>query len=139
MIYLDNAATSFPKPSSVIRAMTDALQNFGANPGRGGHQLAIQAGRAVEKCREAAAELLGVSTPERVIFTRNCTESLNIAITTTHNLSQLEALNSGLLLTHSLLEAVFLAQEFIALFGELTALARYSLMVRNESFDLTTQ
>ena len=81
MIYLDNAATSFPKPSSVIRAMTDALQNFGANPGRGGHQLAIQAGRAVEKCREAAAELLGVSTPERVIFTRNCTESLNIAIT----------------------------------------------------------
>lgn len=81
MIYLDNAATSFPKPSSVIRAMTDALQNFGANPGRGGHQLAIQAGRTVEKCREAAAELLGVSTPERVIFTRNCTESLNIAIT----------------------------------------------------------
>lgn len=81
MIYLDNAATSFPKPPQVIRAMTDALQHFGANPGRGGHQLALQAGRTVEKCREAAAELLGVSSPERVIFTRNCTESLNIAIT----------------------------------------------------------
>ena len=81
MIYLDNAATSFPKPPQVIRAMTDALQNFGANPGRGGHQLALQAGRTVEKCREAAASLLGVSGPERVIFTRNCTESLNIAIT----------------------------------------------------------
>lgn len=81
MIYLDNAATSFPKPPQVIRAMTDALQNFGANPGRGGHQLALQAGRMVEKCREAAASLLGVSSPERVIFTRNCTESLNIAIT----------------------------------------------------------
>ena len=81
MIYLDNAATSFPKPPQVIRAMTDALQNFGANPGRGGHQLALQAGRTVEKCREAAASLLGVSSPERVIFTRNCTESLNIAIT----------------------------------------------------------
>ncbi|MBQ2930207.1 MAG: aminotransferase class V-fold PLP-dependent enzyme [Clostridia bacterium] len=81
MIYLDNAATSFPKPPQVIRAMTDALQNFGANPGRGGHQLALQAGRTVEKCREAAASLLGVSSPEQVLFTRNCTESLNIAIT----------------------------------------------------------
>lgn len=80
MIYLDNAATSFPKPQQVIRAMTDALQNFGANPGRGGHQLALQAGRTVEKCREAAASLLGVPSPERIIFTRNCTESLNIAI-----------------------------------------------------------
>ncbi len=80
MIYLDNAATSFPKPPQVIRAMTDALQRFGANPGRGGHQLALQAGRTVEKCREAAAKLLGVPGPERVIFTRNCTESLNIAI-----------------------------------------------------------
>ncbi len=80
MIYLDNAATSFPKPPQVIRAMTRALQEYGANPGRGGHQLAINAGRVVEKCREAAAGLLGVSAPERLIFTRNCTESLNLAI-----------------------------------------------------------
>ena len=79
MIYLDNAATSFPKPSSVLQAMTDALQHYGANPGRGGHQLALQAGRTVEKCREAAANFLG-ARPERVIFTRNCTESLNLAI-----------------------------------------------------------
>ncbi len=81
MIYLDNAATSFPKPPQVIRAMTEALQEYGANPGRGGHQLALKAGRTVEKCREAAAALLGVPRAERVIFTRNCTESLNIAIT----------------------------------------------------------
>lgn len=81
MIYLDNAATSFPKPPAVIQAMTKALQEYGANPGRGGHQLAIRAGHTVEKCREAAAELLGVPKAERVIFTRNCTESLNIAIT----------------------------------------------------------
>nr|MBR4279493.1 aminotransferase class V-fold PLP-dependent enzyme [Clostridia bacterium] len=79
MIYLDNAATSFPKPPSVLRAMTDALENYGANPGRGGHKLALQAGRTVEKCREAAASLLGAQ-PERVVFTRNCTESLNLAI-----------------------------------------------------------
>ena len=79
MIYLDNAATSFPKPPSVLRAMTDALEYYGANPGRGGHKLALQAGRTVEKCREAAASLLGAQ-PERVVFTRNCTESLNLAI-----------------------------------------------------------
>ena len=79
MIYLDNAATSFPKPPQVIRAMTDALREYGANPGRGGHQLALRAGRTVEKCRETAAELLG-ARPERVVFTRNCTESLNLAI-----------------------------------------------------------
>ncbi len=79
MIYLDNAATTFPKPQQVIRAMTDALEHYGANPGRGGHQLALQAGKTVEKCREAAASLLGAH-PDRVIFTRNCTESLNLAI-----------------------------------------------------------
>ena len=79
MIYLDNAATSFPKPPSVLRAMTEALREYGANPGRGGHKLALQAGRTVEKCREAAANLLG-ARPERVIFTRSCTESLNLVI-----------------------------------------------------------
>ena len=79
MIYLDNAATSFPKPPSVLRAMTEALREYGANPGRGGHKLALQAGRTVEKCREEAAKLLG-ARPERVIFTRSCTESLNLAI-----------------------------------------------------------
>lgn len=80
MIYLDNAATSFPKPPQVITAMTEALEKAGANPGRGGHQLALEAGRIVERCREAAAQLLGVPSPERVIFTRSCTESLNLAI-----------------------------------------------------------
>ena len=80
MIYLDNAATSFPKPPQVLSAMTDALTRHGANPGRGGHRMALEAGRIVERCREAAAQLLGVSAPERVIFTRSCTESLNLAI-----------------------------------------------------------
>ena len=80
MIYLDNAATSFPKPRQVLRAMTGVMEKFGANPGRGGHRLSLQAGRVVEACREAAATLLGVRSPERVIFTRCCTESLNLAI-----------------------------------------------------------
>lgn len=80
MIYLDNAATSFPKPQQVVSSMASALTQSGANPGRGGHALSLQAGRIVESCREAAAELLGAPSPERVIFTRNCTESLNLAI-----------------------------------------------------------
>lgn len=81
MIYLDNAATTFPKPPQVLRAMTGVMEKLGANPGRGGHRLSLQAGRVVESCREAAAALLGVPGPERVIFTRCCTESLNLAIT----------------------------------------------------------
>lgn len=80
MIYLDNAATTYPKPPQVLRAMTGVMEKFGANPGRGGHQFALRAGRVVEACRDAAASLLGVKSPERVIFTRNCTEALNLAI-----------------------------------------------------------
>ncbi|MBQ8556590.1 MAG: aminotransferase class V-fold PLP-dependent enzyme [Clostridia bacterium] len=83
MIYLDNAATTYPKPPLVTRAMTGVMEKFGANPGRGGHPLALRAGRVVESCREEAARLLGVRQPERVIFTRNCTESLNLAISGT--------------------------------------------------------
>ena len=80
MIYLDNAATSFPKPPQVIRAACGAMEKLGANPGRGGHRLALQAGRVVQACREEAARLLGMEHPERIIFTKNCTEALNLAI-----------------------------------------------------------
>lgn len=80
MIYLDNAATSYPKPPQVLRAMTGVMEKFGANPGRGGHPLALRAGRVVENCRNAAAELLGAQSPEHIIFTHSCTEALNLAI-----------------------------------------------------------
>lgn len=80
MIYLDNAATSFPKPPQVIRAVSGTLEKLGVNPGRGGHRLAICAGRIVEACREEAAQLMNIEHPERIIFTKNCTEALNIAI-----------------------------------------------------------
>ena len=80
MIYLDNAATTYPKPPEVLRAMQQVLESCGANPGRGGHQLSLEAGRVVEGCRECAAELLGVSAPERLIFTPGCTHALNLAI-----------------------------------------------------------
>lgn len=80
MIYLDNAATSFPKPPQVVRAASAVLERLGVNPGRGGHRLALQAGRVVQACREEAASLLGMEQPERIIFTKNCTEALNLAI-----------------------------------------------------------
>lgn len=80
MIYFDNAATSFPKPPQVARAMAGTLEKLGANPGRSGHRLSLCAGRIVNACREEAALLLGVEQPERVIFTGSCTEALNLAI-----------------------------------------------------------
>ena len=83
MIYLDNAATTWPKPPQVIRAMSGMLDKLGANPGRGGHLPAIMAGRAVERCREELAALMEADDPARVIFTKNCTEALNLAISGT--------------------------------------------------------
>ena len=80
MIYLDNAATSFPKPPEVIRAVAGVMEKIGGNPGRGGHRGALAGGRIMEKCRELAAEYAGVSGPEKVIFCLNCTDALNIAI-----------------------------------------------------------
>ncbi len=79
MIYLDNAATSFPKPDSVTSAMYNAARCFGANPGRGGHRLSMKAGERVFACRERLAEHFGCES-ERVAFTNNCTTALNTAI-----------------------------------------------------------
>jgi cysteine desulfurase family protein len=80
MIYLDNAATSFPKPPQVIRAMNDFLERAGGNPGRSGHRLSVEAGRIVYDAREAIAELFGARDPLRVIFTLNATHALNLAL-----------------------------------------------------------
>ena len=78
MIYLDNGATSFYKPPSVVRAVVRAMQTC-ANPGRGGYGAAMEAARTVFLCRELAGDLFGCEG-ERVVFTMNCTHSLNIAI-----------------------------------------------------------
>ena len=80
MIYLDNAATSFPKPDAVVRAMSNFLERAGGNPGRSGHRLSIEAGRIVYDAREAIAELFHVRDPLRVIFTLNTTHALNLAL-----------------------------------------------------------
>ncbi len=80
VIYLDNAASSWPKPSGVAKAMCEAVENYAANPGRGAHQLALEASRQIYTCRVALAELFGVGNPENIIFTKNTTEALNIPI-----------------------------------------------------------
>lgn len=78
MIYLDNGATSFPKPPSVTEAVLRAMKTC-ANPGRGGHRAAMAAMQTVYRCREEAGELFECK-PEQVVFTSNCTHGLNIAI-----------------------------------------------------------
>ena len=80
MIYFDNAATSWPKPPMVVRAMAGTLTKLGGNPGRAGHKLSLCGGRIIQRCREVLAESFGAAAPEQVIFTSGCTESLNIAI-----------------------------------------------------------
>ena len=78
MIYLDNGATSLRKPPAVALAMRSALYRC-ANPGRGGHPAAMEAAKTVYRCRKRAGELFECA-PEQVVFTSNCTHSLNIAI-----------------------------------------------------------
>lgn len=79
MIYLDNAASSHPKPPAVYEAADRALR-LGANPGRSGHRAALEAARIVLEAREAVGDLLGVADASRVIFTLNGTHALNLAL-----------------------------------------------------------
>ncbi len=80
-IYMDNAATSWPKPEETLTAMADYNRSVGANPGRSGHRMSVDAGRVILDTREEIADLFGVTNPLRIIFTKNATEALNIAIT----------------------------------------------------------
>jgi cysteine desulfurase/selenocysteine lyase len=80
LIYLDNAATSWPKPLEVMKAMANAIEYAGGNPGRSGHRLSIAAGRIVLDVREKVAAFFGVDDPLRIIFTINATVALNLAI-----------------------------------------------------------
>jgi cysteine desulfurase family protein len=80
MIYLDNAATSWPKPEAVYGAMDGFMRHTGASPGRSGHRLSIEAGRVAYETREALATLFGVGDPTRIVFTSNATEALNVVI-----------------------------------------------------------
>ncbi|MBE6654519.1 MAG: aminotransferase class V-fold PLP-dependent enzyme [Ruminococcaceae bacterium] len=80
MIYFDNAATTFPKPPEVVRAMVNCLKNLGGNPGRGAHPLALAAAEAVYDARSEISSFFGGTKPENVVFTQNATQALNTAI-----------------------------------------------------------
>lgn len=79
LIYMDNAATTWPKPPGVREAVAEALDGAG-NPGRSGHALALRAARWVLAAREGAARLVGAADPARIAFTRNATEAVNLAL-----------------------------------------------------------
>lgn len=80
MIYLDHAATSWPKPPAVGEAMMHALEFAGANPGRGSHRMAVQASRVLFETRKEIAKLFAVNNPNDISFGSNTTEALNLAI-----------------------------------------------------------
>lgn len=79
MIYLDNAATTYPKPVSVLHTAEKALYDYGANPGRSGHRLSLETSKQVFGAREKCAEFFGGET-ENTVFTLNCTHAINFAL-----------------------------------------------------------
>lgn len=78
-VYFDNAATSYPKPPGVLRAVEEALAFYGGNPGHGGHRMAMQAAAKLYEARAEAARFFGAE-PENLVFTPGCTYALNQAI-----------------------------------------------------------
>lgn len=79
-IYLDNAATSFPKPEGVLAAMAAYATEVGASPGRGSYAESRLGAAILRRCRERLCELFGGASPDHVAFTHNCTDALNLAI-----------------------------------------------------------
>ena len=79
MIYLDNAATSFPKPESVYQTLDAFARSTLANPGRAGHKMALAAEHALDDCRHLLNQFFHGREPERFVFTLNCTDALNMA------------------------------------------------------------
>lgn len=80
MVYLDNAATSFPKPEETVQSLSHFVSSVGGNPGRSGHPLSIEAARVIFEAREKLTAFINGKHSERLIFTSNGTESLNLAI-----------------------------------------------------------
>ena len=78
--YLDNAATSFPKPSEVVEAVTAYLHDCGAPAGRGAYRQAVEVGRLLDRCRQSVARMWNVSTPGNVVLTFSGTDSLNMGL-----------------------------------------------------------
>lgn len=80
MIYLDNGATSFPKPRGMSGVMKTCMDHYCGNPGRAGHAMSMRTGQEIYEARKRIAGLFGIENPGRLIFTKNTTESLNLAL-----------------------------------------------------------
>lgn len=80
MIYFDNGATSYPKPQGVRTAVEEAFLFYGANPGRSGHRMSLQTGKKIYECRSTLARFMGAAGAEQVVFTLNCTHSINLCL-----------------------------------------------------------
>lgn len=80
MIYLDNAATSWPKPPAMIAAMNFFNESVGANSGRSGHHLSVESARIVFETRQKLCDLFHASDPLKIVFSSNITESINMAL-----------------------------------------------------------
>lgn len=80
MVYFDNAATTYPKPDIVYERIMTAMKDYGANPGRSGHKMALKASRGIFETRELIGKLFNISNPLNIILTFNATESLNLGI-----------------------------------------------------------
>lgn len=80
MIYLDNAATSYPKPEKVYQEISRCMREYCANPGRGGHAMSIESGKAVLNTREILSSFFNIKNSMQMCFTKNATEALNTAI-----------------------------------------------------------
>ena len=80
LIYLDNAATSYPKPRAVYEEVMRSIRDYGGNPGRGSHPLALAAADKIYACREVLVKYFGADSPEQVVFTLNATYALNFAL-----------------------------------------------------------
>ena len=80
MIYLDNSATTYPKPDTVVKSMSNSMYKFGANAGRGFYDMSIKTTEQLYSTRKKIADFFGCENAENVVFTYNCTMSLNMAI-----------------------------------------------------------
>ena len=136
MIYLDNAATSFPKPEQVYREAERVMRECGGNPGRGSHALALAAAEEIYRCREAVAELL-CGDPERVVLTPNATVALNLALkgllrSGDHVLTSALSHNSVRRPLHDLAQGGVLVEEY-PVFPRGECIAAIRRMLRGES------
>lgn len=80
VIYFDNAATSWPKPKKYLKAVTEFAAKHAGNPGRSAHRMSVGAARIIEDARLKLATLFSIKDPSRIVFTKNATEALNLAI-----------------------------------------------------------